>query len=167
MSIDIQPVVAPHIESFHACLDAIARERMFLAQVEAAPLEQMRRFVANNIARDIAQFVACDGERVVGWCDVVPGWAYAFQHCGTLGMGVLAGYRGQGIGKRLMEACIAKARQRGITRIELQARVDNVRAIGLYERMGFVREGRKHNGMRIDGEYFDMLELALVFDART
>ena len=136
-----------------------------MAQVEAVPVEQMRRFVENNIVHDIAQFVAVDGGRVVGWCDIVPGWAYAFQHCGTLGMGVLAAYRGQGIGQRLMAACIAKARQQGITRIELQARIDNTRAIGLYQRMGFVLEGRKRRGMRIDDSYFDMLEFALVFDA--
>jgi len=64
-----------------------------------------------------------------------------------------------------MAACIAKARQQGITRIELQARIDNTRAIGLYQRMGFVLEGRKRRGMRIDDSYFDMLEFALVFDA--
>lgn len=164
MTIDVQPITAAHVETFRACVDAIARERTFLAQVEAAPMEQIRRFVCDNIAHDVTHFVALDRERVVGWCDIVPGWAYAFQHCGTLGMGVLASYRGQGIGRRLMAACIAKARQRGITRIELQARIDNVRAIGLYERMGFVREGRKRNGMRIDGKYYDMLALALIVD---
>ena len=164
MSVEIQPLGEPHVESFRACVDAVARERKFLAQIEAVPLEQMRRFVQSNVAHDIAQFVGVDGERVVGWCDIVPGWAYAFAHCGTLGMGVLAAYRGQGIGQRLMAACIAKARQRGITRIELQARIDNIAAIALYERMGFVREGRKRDGMRIDGRYYDMVELALVFD---
>jgi len=63
-----------------------------------------------------------------------------------------------------MAACIVKARKRGITRIELQSRSDNLGAIALYESMGFVREGRKRRGMRIDGVYFDMVELALVFD---
>ena len=165
MSTEVQPVTALHVAGLRACIDSIARERKFLAQVEAVPLEQMRQFVENNIAHDLAQFVAADGGRVVGWCDIVPGWAYAFQHCGTLGMGVLAAYRGQGIGQRLMAACIARARQRGITRIELQVRIDNTRAIALYQRMGFVPEGRKRNGMCIDGRYFDMVEFALVFDA--
>jgi len=164
MTIDVQPINATHVENFRACVDAIARERKFLAQVEAVGLEQMRRFVADNIGQDIAQFVALDRDRVVGWCDIVPGWAYAFHHCGTLGIGVLAQYRGQGIGKRLMTAAIAKARQNGITRIELQTRIDNLGAIGLYESMGFVREGRKRRAMRIDGAYFDMIELARVFD---
>ena len=155
MSIEIQPIAQVNVESFHACLDSVARERRFLAQVEAVSLDQMRRFVGDGIAADVSHFVGLDGRRVVGWCDIFPGWAYAIQHCGTLGMGVLAQYRGRGIGKLLLLTCIAKARNRGITRVELEARADNVIAIRLYEEIGFVREGRKRNGMRIDGAYFD------------
>ncbi|MNW04011.1 hypothetical protein D3C71_2000300 [compost metagenome] len=41
-------------------------------------------------------------------------------------------------------------------------RADNVRAIALYERQGFVREGLLRDGFCVDGVYFDMHTMALL-----
>ena len=38
---------------------------------------------------DAAQLMAVEGDRVVGWADVLPGWANAVAHVDSLGMGVL------------------------------------------------------------------------------
>jgi len=64
----------------------VARERRDLALTEALPLERVRAFVAWNVADDAIQFFALDGERVVDWADVLPGWGHALRQCGTLGM---------------------------------------------------------------------------------
>jgi ribosomal protein S18 acetylase RimI-like enzyme len=64
------------------------------------------QFVRENIASDNAQFVAVEGMRVVGWADIVRGWAHAIAHNGTLGLGVLPEYRGRGIGESLLRACV-------------------------------------------------------------
>ncbi|TFH85901.1 N-acetyltransferase [Billgrantia azerbaijanica] len=45
--------------------------------------------------------------------------------------------RGGGIGRRLLEALEAVARERGGERLELEVRVDNRVALGLYRRAGF------------------------------
>jgi ribosomal protein S18 acetylase RimI-like enzyme len=79
-------------------------------------------------------------------------------------MGVLPEYRGKGLGPRLLRACIAAAVERGITRIELDVRVDNHRAIRLYEQQGFRREALRVHGMRVDGEYVDALAMALLVE---
>lgn len=163
MSIDIVRIAEAHAAGFHACLDAVAREKRYLAQVEAPALDRTLAFVRDNIARDASQFVALDGDRVVGWCDVLPAWPAACQHRGSLGMGLLAAYRGQGIGRRLMAATLAHARNKGLTRVELEVRADNAPAIALYESMGFVQEGRKRNGDRLDGVYCDSLMMGLVW----
>jgi len=115
MTITIAPIAESHAEGFHACLDAVAREQKYLAQIEAPPLERLRGFVRDGVSANAAQFVAMDEGRVVGWCDIFPAWAHAVQHCGTLGMGVLADYRGRGIGQRLLSATLAKAQANGIT----------------------------------------------------
>ncbi|MFZ5593976.1 MAG: GNAT family N-acetyltransferase [Pseudomonadota bacterium] len=165
MSVAIVPIAEAHAESFHACLDAVAREKKFLAQVEALPLERVQGFVRESVASGAAQFVAVDGAIVVGWCDIFPGWAQAISHCGSLGMGLLPDYRGKGIGRSLLSACLAKARANGITRVELEARADNERAIKLYERAGFIREAVKRRGMRFDGVYFDSVQMSLIFES--
>jgi ribosomal protein S18 acetylase RimI-like enzyme len=164
MTIQITPIAESDIESFRECLDVVARERKFLAQLEAPPLEQVRAFVTQNISAQVAQVVARDQQRVVGWCDVLPAWPVTLRHSGSLGMGVLPEYRGRGLGQRLLESCIAAAKSKGITRISLEARVDNKQALRLYERVGFQTEGVRRNGMRVDGQYIDTLAMALLLD---
>jgi putative acetyltransferase len=164
-TVEIVPVAEHHAESFCACLDVVARERRYLAQIEAPPLERVEAFVRESVANDAAQFMAVDGDRVVGWADVLPRWAHAVAHVGALGMGVLPAYRGRGIGRRLLGACIAKAWAQGITRIELEVRVDNERAIGLYRSLGFEQEAVKRRAMRFDGVVHDALLMSLLRDA--
>jgi RimJ/RimL family protein N-acetyltransferase len=164
MRVAIVPIAESHAEGFHACLDAVAREKRYLAQIEALPLERIQGFVREHVTSNAAQFVAVDDSFVVGWCDILPGWAHAIRHCGSLGMGLLPSYRGQGIGQGLLSACLAKARANGITRVELETRADNERAIKLYERMGFVREAIKRNGMRFDGAFYDSVQMSLIFE---
>jgi ribosomal protein S18 acetylase RimI-like enzyme len=166
MSVAIVPIAESHAEGFRACLDAVAREKKYLAQVEALPLERIQGFVRESVATDVAQFVAIDGLLVVGWCDIFPAWAHAVQHCGSVGMGLLPAYRGRGLGQQLLAACLAKARSKGITRVELEARSDNERAIRLYERMGFKREALKRFGMRFDGVYYDSVQMSCIFEPR-
>lgn len=162
MDIVIAPIREAHAESFHACLDVVAREKRYLAQVQAPPLEKVRDFVRQGVADDMSQFVALNADQVVGWADIVPAWAAALAHTGRLGMGVLPAWRGQGLGRRLLQACIAKAQARGITRVELDARADNARAIALYEQMGFRHEAVKRKALRFDGCYFDAAQMVLL-----
>ena len=42
----------------------------------------------------------------------------------------------------------------------LEARADNLRAIRLYERVGFGREALKRRALRYDGVYFDAWQMA-------
>jgi len=159
------PIVAveeKYAVAYRECLDAVAREQKYLAQIEALPLERILEFVKASVASDAVQFFAVEGEKVVGWADVFPAWAYAVSHCGSLGMGVLAEYRGQGIGRRLLQACIEKAWAKGITRIELEARADNTAAIALYEKLNFKHEALKRNAMRFGGKYFDAVQMSLL-----
>lgn len=162
MSIVIAPIAAEHAASFRAALDQVAREKRYLALTEAPPPEQVASFVAENIKKGIAQFVALSGSEVIGWADIVPAWAHGVSHRGSVGMGVLPPHRGQGIGRRLLEACMSKSWANGLTRIELEVRADNANAVRLYEALGFEREGVKRQGIRIDGQYHDTLAMALL-----
>jgi ribosomal-protein-alanine N-acetyltransferase len=51
---------------------------------------------------------------------------------------VVPGYRGQGIGTRILETLLEKARKAGYTNIEIGVLASNTRAQRLYERVGFV-----------------------------
>jgi len=162
MAVAVTPIALEHAVGFHACLDAVAKEKRYLAQTRALPLERIEAFVRESVAKDAVQFVALDGSTVIGWADIFPAWADAVSHVGSLGMGLLAAYRGQGVGERLLRACLAKAQAKGIARVELESRADNQRAIRLYERLGFQRETLKRRAMRFDGVYYDSVQMSLL-----
>lgn len=53
---------------------------------------------------------------------------------------------------------------RACTGVELHVHADNLRAIALYEKVGFVREGMARGAIRIDGRYIDSVLMALIFE---
>lgn len=106
---EIIPIAEEHIPSFREALDVVAREKKFLAFLEAPPLEDTRRFILKNIELRHPQFVALNANTVVGWCDVIPNRArIVYAHCGTLGIGLLPEFRGKGIGRKLMQRLLMR-----------------------------------------------------------
>jgi RimJ/RimL family protein N-acetyltransferase len=164
MSIVIVSIREEHIDSFHAALDVVARERRYLTMLAAPPIELARQFVRQNLAKGHPHFVALEGDRVVGWCDVTPCDRPAIRHCGLLGMGLLPEWRERGAGRRLIERTLEAARAFPLARVELAVRADNPRAIALYRKVGFEVEGRRRRALCVDGVYYDDITMALLFD---
>lgn len=162
--VQVRESKAADLESFRACLDAVARERRWLTLLEAPPLDEVRWFTETQRQRGMVQFVALQGERVVGWCDVIRKTSEGFRHAGDLGMGLLPELRGRGLGRRLLERTLAAARASGLTRVELEVYVSNAAAIALYERCGFRHEGLRRRARLLDGVAEDVVEMALLFD---
>ena len=83
------------------------------------------------------------------------------SHVGTIGMAVHDAYAGQGAGSALMAALLDIADNwLGLTRVELTVYADNARAIGLYERYGFEREGLHRDFALRGGALVDALAMA-------
>ena len=83
------------------------------------------------------------------------------RHVMTLGISVAPEAQGQGVGHALMAALCDWADRWGqVLRLELTVFVDNPRAIALYQRHGFVQEGR-HLGYALrDGAFVDVFSMA-------
>ena len=162
MTIEVRAIKESDIEGFREALDSVAKEKQYLAQFSAPPIERAIEFVTAGIAANVSQFVALDGDRIVGWADIFPDKSAAMTHSGSLGMGVVSEYRSRGIGKLLLVACIKKAQENGILRVALHVRADNVKAISLYTSVGFQTEGVMKNYMLIDGTFFDALIMSLL-----
>ncbi len=151
------------MESFHRALDFVAREKRYLAFLEAPPLDEARAYVLNNIAKGYPHWVVLSEGKVVGWCDVVPKSRPVHAHVGVLGMALLPEFRGQGVGERLMRQTLEAARAFGLHRVELTVREDNKNATALYEKIGFEIEGLMRNAMKVDGVYENTYLMALLF----
>ncbi len=161
---NIVPISEVHIDGFWSAVDSVSRERKYLAFLEGPPIHTTREFVLGNINGNWPHVVALSDGEVIGWCDVSSLDRPIFSHIGSLGMGVLAPYRGQGVGTALISTAIQKARLKGLTRIELTVREHNTSAIALYKKFGFVTEGTHKNAVCIDGQYENHIFMALLFE---
>ena len=160
-AVRVVPIEEEHIERFWSLVDEVARERRFLGAVQAFPMEVTRYFVLGNRSRGHPQYVAIEGDQLVGWCDVVPANPFpGFGHAGRLGMGVRAGHRGRGIGRALLAAGLAGAAAAGFRRVELEVFSSNAPAIALYKRAGFQTEGIKRAARDLDGIVDDLIQMA-------
>jgi putative acetyltransferase len=83
------------------------------------------------------------------------------SHVGHIGMAVHDAYAGRGAGTALMAATVDLADNwLQLKRLELNVYADNARAIAVYERFGFEREGRLRAYAWRDGAYVDSLAMA-------
>ena len=172
--IEIVPTQDEHVGEFQRCVDVVARERRYLTFIEGPPLEMARDFVRHVVSTGGVHLVALTtppsqpgGRHVVGWCDILRDTRPGFMHSGRLGMGLMPLYRGRGLGARLLLSALERATAQGLDRIELEVYASNTRAIALYERAGFVREGVKRAARRLDGRVEDSVLMARLSVAMT
>jgi ribosomal protein S18 acetylase RimI-like enzyme len=82
-----------------------------------------------------------------------PGYGFVAPHTPEITIGILAPYRGRGIGTRLLQTLVAHARSQNLPALSLSVEPDNP-ARTLYERLGFVKVGEE------GGSWTMLLELA-------
>jgi RimJ/RimL family protein N-acetyltransferase len=117
----------------------------------------IERYGAENV------LVAVDGEAVFGslllgpWTDLE-----SSRHVLEVkGLAVDPARQGGGIGGALLDAAIARARERGMRRLVLRVLSGNEGARHLYESRGFELEGARREAFLFEGAYVDDLMMGL------
>lgn len=99
--------------------------------------------------------------RVVGMIGLHREPHHRRQHVASIGMAVHDAFAGRGVGTALLAAVVDLAeRWWNIRRLELNVYADNPRALALYERFGFQREGLHRAYAWRDGAYVDSISMA-------
>jgi L-phenylalanine/L-methionine N-acetyltransferase len=128
---------------------------------------QAREELAKRVAYDPAmlKLVAEIEGRVAGYAELqtFPDWA-RHRHAGEINMITThQDFRGRGVGAALMTAMLDVADNwLGLRRIGLFCWADNLRAIALYERHGFVREGVMRDFVVLDGGFGDAVMMGRI-----
>lgn len=126
-------------------------------ETESRYIREMAR-AANSLFL-VAEF----DDRIIGQLTLEGGKRRNVRHSAVLGITIADGWRGQGVGRRLIDYALDWARETGIlTRIELHVFARNEGAIHLYETCGFVVEGRRRESVLRDGEYLDDLIMGML-----
>jgi RimJ/RimL family protein N-acetyltransferase len=81
--------------------------------------------------------------------------ASRLRHVSTVGMSVKKSHWGLGIGTVMLDSAIEYAKDKGVTKINLEVRTDNERAFHLYKKVGFEVEGTNRHAMLVNDVYVD------------
>jgi RimJ/RimL family protein N-acetyltransferase len=117
--------------------------------------QQARRIEEMSRADSGAMFICETESELLGVVFGNRGIARRTRHSLYIVIGVLQARVGRGAGRALLTALEGWARSKGLHRLELTVDVDNLRAIALYEKCGFEREGVKRHSRRLEGRYSD------------
>ena len=99
-------------------------------------------------------YFAWKNDDIVG-CANISGMKRRMSHRANFAISVAKSEWGSGIGSTLLEKCISFAKDNEIEIINLDTRSDNIRAISLYKKFGFIKIGRMPAFSKINGEYID------------
>lgn len=158
--------------------DALIEEATLLSQKEKEIAEVPGLFCSSpteltvqNVEDTIRKFhesqkgiylVAEYDQKVVAHGFLKPLGVQSISHVAQLNIAVHPGWQKKGIGRKLMEALIERAKRADyLEKIELNVRATNHHAISLYKKLGFVEEGRQKNRVKIGDNYIDDIIMAL------
>jgi phosphinothricin acetyltransferase len=95
---------------------------------------------------------------IVGWGSLnVYNARPAYQYVADFSIYIERGWRGKGVGRRLLEHLIEQARHLGYHKMMLSTFPFNATGVALYERLGFTRVGVLHEMGQLDGRWVDTL----------
>lgn len=120
--------------------------------------EDERRFIRrqNESASDVMLLAFYDGE-FAGNASLMGMGPSRYRHRAGVAIALYQAYTGLGIGRAMIEALLAIAKECGIEQVELEVVADNERAIALYKKLGFEVYGTMPRNMKYrDGTYADV-----------
>lgn len=117
------------------CNDTEEEESAFLQKIIDSPLNMM---------------IACEiGGKIVGNCQLMLHGRLKTRHRAGVAIALTREYWGLGIGTIMFEEMIRIAKSHDIQQIELEVIEGNVRAMGLYRKMGFEIVAEKPDAIRL------------------
>ncbi|MCA9262752.1 MAG: GNAT family N-acetyltransferase [Planctomycetales bacterium] len=141
-----------------------SQEGLLAAKPHEIPVDAFRSKIKHLRVHGLYIVMETQGQ-LVGHLILEPLGLSAISHVSQLTVVVHPGHTGNGFGKALLKYAIHWARtSAAVEKIELRVRSTNVRAIGLYESLGFVREGVLKRRIKMQQGYADDICMALFVD---
>ncbi len=111
---------------------------------------------SKNRDTEIALF-AKDGDQIIGFIGAFWVTKEKLKHVAHIyGTYVDSAYRGQGVGKMLMEAVINKLKSLShIKKIKIEVNSQNTPAFNLYQKVGFKVIGKAEKELKVNGVFYD------------
>jgi len=143
--------------------NSIIPSRLVSADTEPVSVEQrLPWFHEHDPARRPIRVAEAEGE-IIGWLSLSDFYDGRPAYNGTaeIGIYVREGYRGKGVGGRLLEEAIRRAPDLGIKTLIAGAFASNEISLGLFGRFGFDRWAYFPRVAELDGDERDLIVLGL------
>ncbi len=93
--------------------------------------------------------IAEENNRTIGWCRIFPENCSSVACSADLGIGLLANYRNQGIGRRLLLSSLEWVKHQELHQVNLSVSIKNKIALDLFHKCGFEVQGYYKNDILI------------------
>lgn len=142
-------------------INPIIEEPAHILMNEVQSLEEEKKYLQECVKKmekgQMIKIAAFFENRIVGVCDVTKR-SYKKSHIAGLGISLSKDFRGEGLGKMLMEEAMNQAKKYlGVSQIVLTCSALNVPAMKLYEKIGFKEYGRLPDGIFSQGTHADQV----------
>ena len=164
----IRPIQSEDAESFFNMLCALDNETPFMMY---EPEERQQRGDVCGLKCRIEDAMSGDDllliaeeidKEVVGFIWAERGRLNRILHTAYIVVGIREAYQHHGIGTEFFSKLDEWAHRSGIVRLELTVESSNTVAIHLYEKYGFVVEGRRRKSMKRGSEFIDEYYMAKI-----
>ena len=130
---------------------------------ERTPEERVEWLGARGLRHPV--LVAESDGAVVGWASLnVFNARRAYEHVADLSLYVDRAWRGRGVGRRLLEALVGRARELGYHKLVLAAFPWNEAGMRAYARAGFREVGVYREQGRLDGRWVDTIVMEKIIE---
>lgn len=153
--------VTSDVRAMWEYINKISKEKTFIMfQGEEISLEYETEYLGKQLQKidknQSVQLLVFIGDKLVGVAGIEMR-DRATSHEGVFGITIDKDFRGEGIGKKLMEAIMKETKERipKLRIVSLGVFGDNPRACKIYESFGFVKSGRLPKGILHNGKYVD------------
>lgn len=151
-------------------INALRRMPGVFENILGIPSERAKRNedYINNMDGNAHSFVAVvqdpsGVEKIIGMAGLNISPNPRTRHVGSIGIMIHRDYQNQGVGSALMKTLLDVADNwLMLVRVELTVFTDNARAIHLYEKLGFEKEGIRRKAAIRNGEYADEYAMARI-----
>lgn len=105
-------------------------------------------------------FIALEGDKIVGYLGLKRSHLLKIRHVADFTVGILEGYKRRKIATQLIKFAENWAKQKDIKRMTLKVSEDNIPAISLFKKMGFLLEGTLKHSVNKNGKFYDSFMMA-------
>ncbi len=155
--IKIRPATVADAEAIATIYNQGIEDRVATLETDLRTLEERRQWIAARSPRHPVIVAEARGERV-GWGSLNAfNPRKAYDYVADFSVYVERGWRGKGVGSRLLTRLIELARELGYHKLVLSAFPSNAGGMALYQKLGFRTVGTYREQGRLDGRWVDTI----------